>query len=218
MVKTRLYIARHGKTMFNTLGRAQGWSDTPLTEAGERGIRELGLGLKEAGLSFEEAVSSDSGRTIQTMGIILQELGLTGKIPYRYDKRIREWCFGSFDGAYGGELFHGVVPRVLDVEDYKTLTLEDLANGICQVDTANWAEPWEVLKNRILEGFEAIAKEVEENGWQLRMYKNVGGKNRLVKTIVHDEKNPKGFNEWIRSLLPFEHLFVFGGSYYSWEK
>ena len=61
-------------------------------------------------------------------------------------------------------------------------------------------------------------KEVEENGWQLRMYKNVGGKNRLVKTIVHDEKNPKGFNEWIRSLLPFEHLFVFGGSYYSWEK
>ena len=57
------------------------------------------------------------------------------------------------------------MPRVLDVEDYKTLTLEDLANGICQVDTANWAiEPWEVLKNRILEGFEAIAKEVEENG------------------------------------------------------
>ena len=164
MTKTRLYIARHGKTMFNTIGRAQGWSDTPLTEAGERGIRELGLGLKEAGLSFEEAVSSDSGRTIQTMGIILQELGLTGKIPYRYDKRIREWCFGSFDGAYGGELFHGVVPRVLDVEDYKTLTLEDLANGICQVDTADWAEPWEVLKGRILEGFEAIAKEVEENG------------------------------------------------------
>ena len=164
MTKTRLYIARHGKTMFNTIGRAQGWSDTPLTEAGERGIRELGLGLKEAGLSFEEAVSSDSGRTIQTMGIILQELGLTGEIPYRYDKRIREWCFGSFDGAYGGELFHGVVPRVLDVEDYKTLTLEDLANGICQVDTANWAEPWEVLKGRILEGFEAIAKEVEENG------------------------------------------------------
>ena len=164
MTKTSLYIARHGKTMFNTIGRAQGWSDTPLTEAGERGIRELGLGLKEAGLSFEEAVSSDSGRTIQTMGIILQELGLTGKIPYRYDKRIREWCFGSFDGAYGGELFHGVVPRVLDVEDYKTLTLEDLANGICQVDTANWAEPWEVLKSRILEGFEAIAKEVEEKG------------------------------------------------------
>ena len=61
-------------------------------------------------------------------------------------------------------------------------------------------------------------KEVEENGWQLRMYKSGGGKHRLVKTNVYDEKNRKGFNEWIRSLLPFEHLFVFGGSYYSWEK
>ena len=39
-----------------------------------------------------------------------------------------------------------------------------MANGICQVDTAGWAEPWEVLKERILEGFEAIAKEVEGNG------------------------------------------------------
>ena len=53
MTKTRLYIARHGKTMFNTIGRAQGWSDTPLTEAGERGIqngdlvsRKLGFLLK----------------------------------------------------------------------------------------------------------------------------------------------------------------------------
>ena len=48
MAKTRLYLVRHGKTMFNTIGRAQGWSDTPLTEVGERGIHELGIGLREA--------------------------------------------------------------------------------------------------------------------------------------------------------------------------
>ena len=138
MAKTRLFVIRHGRTMFNTIGRAQGWSDTPLTAEGERGIQALGIGLRESGLDFTRAYSSDSGRAIQTMGIILDELGLKDQIPYRFDKRIREWCFGSFDGAYGGELFHGVVPRVLDVEDYKTLTLEDLANGICQVDTGKW--------------------------------------------------------------------------------
>ena len=164
MAKTRLFVIRHGRTMFNTIGRAQGWSDTPLTAEGERGIQALGIGLRESGLEFARAYSSDSGRAIQTMGIILDELGLKDQIPYRFDKRIREWCFGSFDGAYGGELFHGVVPRVLDVEDYKKLTLEELANGIYQVDTAGWAEPWEVLRERILEGFEAIAKEVEGNG------------------------------------------------------
>ena len=55
MAKTRLYLVRHGKTMFNTIGRAQGWSDTPLTEVGERGIHELGIGLREAGLDFKLA-------------------------------------------------------------------------------------------------------------------------------------------------------------------
>ena len=90
MAKTRLYLVRHGKTMFNTIGRAQGWSDTPLTEVGERGIHELGIGLREAGLDFKLARSSDSGRTIQTMGIILEELGLIGQIPYTFDKRIRD--------------------------------------------------------------------------------------------------------------------------------
>ena len=164
MAKTKLYIARHGKTMFNTIGRAQGWSDSPLTEAGERGIHELGIGLREAGIQFQQAVSSDSGRTIQTMGIVLEELGLTGEIPYRYDKRIREWCFGSFDGAYDGELFLGVLPRVFRVDDFHHLSLMELAEGIVEVDTAGWAESWETLRDRILDGFTTIAKDVESQG------------------------------------------------------
>ena len=164
MTKTRLYIARHGKTMFNTLGRAQGWSDTPLTQEGERGIQELGIGLKKAGLDFDQAVSSDSGRAIQSMGIILDEMGLAGKIPYRYDKRIREWCFGSFDGAYDGDLFFGVLPRVFQIDDFRKLSLMEMAEGIVEVDTTGWAESWEKLSKRIKEGFEAIAKELEAAG------------------------------------------------------
>ena len=53
MSKVKLYIARHGKTMFNTIGRAQGWSDSPLTPFGEEGIRELGVGLKAAGIPLK---------------------------------------------------------------------------------------------------------------------------------------------------------------------
>jgi len=164
MAKTRLYLIRHGKTMFNTIGRAQGWSDTPLTAEGERGIRELGIGLRKAGIDFKLARSSDSGRTIQTMGIILEELGLTGKIPYRFDKRIREWCFGSFDGGYDGELFMGVMPRVFNVEHVHQLSYAELAEGLVEVDTAGWAENWEKLSGRIWEGFSAIAEELEVSG------------------------------------------------------
>ena len=83
------------------------------------------------------------------MGIVLDELGLKDQIPYPLTNGSASGVLVVLMGPTVGELFHGVVPRVLDVEDYKTLTLESLANGICQVDTAGWAEPWEVLKNRI---------------------------------------------------------------------
>ena len=193
MAKTKLYIARHGKTMFNTIGRAQGWSDSPLTEAGERGIHELGIGLREAGIQFQQAVSSDSGRTIQTMGIVLEELGLTGEIPYRYDKRIREWCFGSFDGAYDGELFLGVLPRVFRVDDFHHLSLMELAEGIVEVDTAGWAESWETLRDRILDGFTAIAKDVESKGGGNAIVVSHG---MTISTLIY-MIDPKAFKELV---------------------
>lgn len=193
MATTKLYIARHGKTMFNTIGRAQGWSDSPLTEAGERGIHELGIGLRQAGIQFQQAVSSDSGRTIQTMGIVLEELGLTGKIPYHYDKRIREWCFGSFDGAYDGELFMGVLPRVFRVDDFHHLSLMELAEGIVEVDTAGWAESWETLRDRILEGFTAIAKDVEFQGGGNAIVVSHG---MTISTLIY-LIDPKAFKELV---------------------
>ena len=193
MAKTKLYIARHGKTMFNTIGRAQGWSDSPLTEAGERGIHELGIGLRQAGIQFQQAVSSDSGRTMQTMGIVLEELGLTGKIPYRYDKRIREWCFGSFDGAYDGELFLGVLPRVFRVDDFHHLSLMELAEGIVEVDTAGWAESWETLRDRILDGFTTIAKDVESQGGGNAIVVSHG---MTISTLIY-LIDPKAFKELV---------------------
>lgn len=164
MTETRLYIARHGKTMFNTIGRIQGWADTPLTTTGEEGIRELGLGLKDAGLNFKLAVSSDLGRTVQTITIAQKELDILGQIPYYQDKRIREWCFGSFEGMYDADLFSGVLPRISGIVDATTMSFEEIANGIVEADTANWAESWEVLSSRILDGFASIARKVERQG------------------------------------------------------
>jgi probable phosphoglycerate mutase len=151
--------------MFNTIGRAQGWSDTPLTVEGERGIHEAGLGLNDAGLEFKAAFSSDSGRTIQTMEILLEDLGMP-HIPYLRDKRIREWCFGSLDGGYDGELFDGVLPRTdaYKGKDLKDLDYKVIADGLMEVDTAGWAEPWEKIRARIMEGFEDMAHAVAKEG------------------------------------------------------
>ena len=96
------------------------------------------------------------------MEIILRECQQED-IPYTRDKRIREWCFGSLDGGYDGELFNGVLPRVFD-KDMTKLSYEELAKGIYKVDTAGWAETWEELSSRIFEGFTAIAKKIEASG------------------------------------------------------
>lgn len=166
MATTYLYIVRHGKTMFNSLGRAQGWCDSPLTAQGRAGIRALGRGLKEEGVTFGSAYTSDSGRTIETLRVLLAEQGQTA-LPHVADARLREWCFGSMEGLYDEELFHGVLPRTSMATQGKTLaelTYPEIAAGLCEADTAGWAEPWEVLRGRILEGFGEIAEQTSQSG------------------------------------------------------
>src|SRR5699024_10712465 len=63
------YVARHGETLFNVMGKVQGWCDTPLTDEGVRAARALGRGL--ADVEFAAAFSSDSGRAVQTLDELL---------------------------------------------------------------------------------------------------------------------------------------------------
>ena len=123
MAETNLYIVRHGKTMFNTLARVQGWCDTPLTQSGRDGIHYVGLGLQDT--KFEEAYSSDSGRAIETMRILLSEHPDGKDIPYHVDPRIREWCFGSLEGGFDAEMW-GVLPRVLNFKTEDELFATDV--------------------------------------------------------------------------------------------
>ncbi|MGX7172942.1 histidine phosphatase family protein [Enterococcus ratti] len=166
MTETILYIVRHGKTMFNTIERVQGWCDTPLTKQGQESIHFLGKGIKTIDFAF--AYSSDSGRAIETTRILLSEHTKGKEIPYFIDQRLREWCFGSLEGGYDMEMW-GVVPRILNFKTYnemftKEVTFEQIANAIYELDTAGWSETYNALKNRVWNGFEDIAHRCEKNG------------------------------------------------------
>lgn len=63
--KLNVYLVRHGKTMFNTSRRVQGWSDTPLTNEGIEVAEFLGRGLRE--IPFDAVYTSDRGRTIEQL-------------------------------------------------------------------------------------------------------------------------------------------------------
>lgn len=165
MTKTKLYLVRHGKTMFNTIDRVQGWSDTPLTPEGKQVIQHLGVGLQT--VPFEEAYSSDSGRAIQTARIILQQHEQKDTIPYEMDERIREWGFGSLDGGYNNTLWT-LLARLLNVDSLEdiskvSVSYKELAEAILAADTTGWAESYEQIEDRVWSGFEDIARKREKD-------------------------------------------------------
>ncbi|MGL4697615.1 histidine phosphatase family protein [Enterococcus larvae] len=163
MTETKLYLIRHGKTMFNTIDRVQGWSDTPLTPEGKQTIQHLGVGLQS--VPFEEAYSSDSGRAIQTAKIILQHHKEKETILFEMDERIREWGFGSLDGGYNNILW-SLLARILNVDSLEdmskvSVSYKDFAEAIVAADTSGWAESYEEIRDRVWTGFEDMAKKRE---------------------------------------------------------
>ena len=68
----RIYLARHGQTIYNTQRIAQGWADSPLTELGIEQAKQLGQYLKD--IDFKVAFSSDLERALNTLKIAIQDL------------------------------------------------------------------------------------------------------------------------------------------------
>ena len=94
---SKLYLMRHGQTLFNVLKRKQGWCDSPLTELGIEQARGAGRWFAEHGVTFDHAYSSTSERAVDTLELVLAESG-QGDLAYERVKGLKEWNFGSFEG------------------------------------------------------------------------------------------------------------------------
>lgn len=96
-----IYLVRHGKTLFNTTDQVQGWSDTPLTPAGEAGAKRAAEGLNH--IAFDLAFSSDLGRARTTANLIL-----AGNFHFPPDliemTELREIFYGSYEGKPNFEM------------------------------------------------------------------------------------------------------------------
>lgn len=89
-----LFLARHGETEWNRVGRWQGKTDIPLSEVGRAQARELAASLVGRGIA--EVHASDLQRATETAQIIARELGLAATL--KLDARLRERGFGCFEG------------------------------------------------------------------------------------------------------------------------
>ena len=88
----KLYITRHGETVWNTEKKMQGSMDSPLTPKGVHNARSLGKGLHT--VDFTAILSSPSGRTAHTAKIIKGERD----IPIVYDDNLKEINMGEWEG------------------------------------------------------------------------------------------------------------------------
>lgn len=87
-----LILVRHGETLHNVAGIAQGWQDSALSEKGERQVRALARRLRDAGV--DALYSSPLQRALSTAEAIREETGL----PIHVLDDLREMSYGSWEG------------------------------------------------------------------------------------------------------------------------
>lgn len=95
----KIYLVRHGQTLFNAKGRVQGWCDSPLTKEGM--AQALALSKSLHSIPFEYGYSSTSERAMDTLETIIGKR----KIPYTFLKGLKEINFGSLEGDKEEEVF-----------------------------------------------------------------------------------------------------------------
>lgn len=89
----RLYVARHGETEWNRIGRWQGATDVPLNDAGRAQALELADRLR--GVTLAGVASSDLVRAAETASLVARALGLPVLGAYA---SLRERSYGVFEG------------------------------------------------------------------------------------------------------------------------
>lgn len=90
-MKKRLYLMRHGQTMFNVQKRIQGWCDSPLTPLGKKQASVAGMYFREHDIHFDHAYCSTSERCSDTLEIVTD-------MPYTRVKGLKEMFYGELEG------------------------------------------------------------------------------------------------------------------------
>lgn len=87
----KMFLMRHGETLFNTQHRIQGWCDSPLTENGKKQAIKAKKYFEREDIIFDHAYCSTSERTEDTLKIVCD-------MPYQRLKELKEMNYGFLEG------------------------------------------------------------------------------------------------------------------------
>lgn len=163
-----VYLVRHGKTVFNKVGRLQGWSDSPLLAEGKEAARALGRAL-QGKVDFDAAFCSISPRAADTAKIILEAKG-QADLPLSVIEEVREYCFGSFEGDLVQNV-HGLIAQHRGFssietwfEAYRTGTHHMLAETVSELDPLGLAENEAQFMGRLKQGLDILCQKSPVHG------------------------------------------------------
>lgn len=97
MTDVTLYLVRHGETYFNRYNKLQGWSNSPLTQAGLDQAQAAGERLR--GVPFAAAYCSDTTRAETTARTVLAASEASTVRDPVTSVFFREEFYGSFEGS-----------------------------------------------------------------------------------------------------------------------
>lgn len=136
----RIYLVRHGETLFNVQNKIQGWCDSPLTKTGIAQAQALHDALSK--IAFVHAYCSTSERCIDTANFIIE--GRT--LELTPCKCFKELHFGEWEGESEERLFLAPDPMKLYEAGFAHLGGETMPQ----------------LTKRMLDGLDMIAQQHQD--------------------------------------------------------
>lgn len=111
---TKIYMVRHGQSVFNVERRIQGQLETELTDEGEKQALALGESLRS--VEFSAVYSSPQQRARRTTELILEKWsrGKNLTLEPRYDDRLKEIMMGEWQGYLVDDLKRSY-PEEMDI-------------------------------------------------------------------------------------------------------
>ncbi len=163
-----LYVTRHGKTLFNTQHRVQGWSDTPLTAEGIDVARKLGVGLEP--VEFVTAWSSDAGRARETASLVMEANSKPVRVGEQRD--LREVFFGLFEGdtdenmqgAAAKQAGYPSAAALLTAFTTGKMDIVQITDMIKAAEKSGQAENYQQVAGRMKKAVTAIARDAQQRG------------------------------------------------------
>lgn len=181
----RLYVARHGQTLWNTQKRMQGWGNSDLTDLGIKQAKQLGEALLP--IDFNQVVSSPLGRTLDTTKLVMGDRDIDIVI----NDDFKEMGFGSWEGQN---------PELLKTEfpsEHKSLWT-DAANYV-PID----GEDFNQVLTRVKRGLDQILKDNPKGNVLLVTH------GMIVQILLVHMKGLPLSNLWDRPVVNPTSLSVF---------